>query len=250
MKYRTRFWLLLAALVVAVPGVLAQDKGTADPAKKDEKPRYEFRDKHDIDGIGKFYMGREIAHVVGPGAAAWLDRPTREKEEQLTKMVGALKLQPGDVVADVGAGSGRISFMMCDKVGAKGKVYAEDIQKELLDLIRARAKAKKVANIDVVQGTDKDPKLAENSLDMILMVDVYHEFAFPFEMTEGMVKALKSGGRLIFVEYRMEDDNVPIKLVHKMTQAQVKKEMEPHPLTWSETIDVLPWQHIIIFKKK
>jgi ubiquinone/menaquinone biosynthesis C-methylase UbiE len=165
-------------------------------------------------------------------------------------MIEALKLQPGEIVADVGAGSGTITFPLGAKVGAKGKVYAVDIQKELLDLIRGRAKAKKVNNIELVLGTEKDPKLPAASIDLILMVDVYHEFAYPFEMTETMVKALKPGGRLVFVEFRLEDPKVPIKLVHKMSQAQVKKEMEPHPLKWAETIDVLPWQHIIIFKKQ
>ncbi|OAI48148.1 methyltransferase type 11 [Planctomycetaceae bacterium SCGC AG-212-F19] len=248
MTRRQTFGLSLIVFGLSILPAQAQDK--PQPEKKPEKPRYEYRDKHDPDGIGKFYMGREIAHVVGAAAAAWLDRPEREKEEHTSKMVDALKLQPGDVVADVGAGSGTITFPMSDKVGAKGKIYAVDIQKELLDLIRARAKAKKITNIEVVQGTEKDPKLLANSIDLILLVDVYHEFAYPFEMTEGMVKALKPGGRLVFVEFRLEDPKVPIKLVHKMSQVQVKKEMEPHPLKWAETIDILPWQHIIIFKKQ
>jgi precorrin-6B methylase 2 len=243
-----RLCLPLVLVLGCCPSAFAQDK--AAPAKQAEKPRYEYRDKHDPDGIGKFYMGREIAHVVGAAAAAWLDRPEREKEEQTSKMIEALKLQPGDVVADVGAGSGTITFRLCEKVGPKGKVYAEDIQKELLDLIRQRAKAKKLNNIEIIQGTEKDPKLPANSLDLILLVDVYHEFAYPYEMTEEMVKALKPGGRLVFVEFRMEDPKVPIKLVHKMSEKQVIKEMGPHPLQWTETIGVLPWQHIIIFNKK
>jgi precorrin-6B methylase 2 len=242
--------MLFVAILVALTPVSVRGQVAPDKKTEKEKPRYEYRDRHDPDGIGKFYMGREIAHVVGAAAAAWLDRPEREKEEHTSKMIEALKLQPGDAVADVGAGSGRITFPMCEKVGAKGKVYAVDIQKELLDLIRERAKTKKITNIEIVQGTEKDPKLPANSIDLILMVDVYHEFAYPFEMTETMVKALKPGGRLVFVEFRLEDPKVPIKLVHKMSQAQVKKEMEPHPLKWDQTIDVLPWQHIIVFKKQ
>ncbi len=240
--------LSLAMALCFLPLLAAQDK--AEPAKQADKPRYEYRDRHDPDGIGKFFMGREIAHVMGYQAAGWLDRPEREQEEHTSKMVEALKLQPGEVAADVGAGSGRITFKLCEKVGAKGKVYAVDIQKEMLDLIRQRAKAKQIANIEIVQGKEKDPQLPANAIDLILLVDVYHEFTFPFEMTEAMVKALKPVGRLVFVEFRMEDPKVPIKLVHKMTQAQVKKEMAPHPLKWAETIDVLPWQHIMVFKKQ
>lgn len=221
------------------------------PAKKPvDKQRYEYRDKHDPEGIGKFYMGREIAFVMGFQAAGWLDRPEREKEEQTSKMIEALKLQPGEVVADVGAGSGAITFRLCDKVGPKGKVYAVDIQKEMIAILQERAKTKKVANIEIVQNTDTDPKLPADAIDLILMVDVYHELSHPFEMTEALVKALKPGGRLVFVEFKLEDPEVPIKLVHKMSQAQVKKEMAPHPLKWSETVGTLSWQHVIIFKKE
>jgi ubiquinone/menaquinone biosynthesis C-methylase UbiE len=239
----------LLGLLACVPLALGLPARSADAPDKKPDKRYEYRDKHDPDGIGKFYMGREIAHVMGYQAAGWLDRPEREKEEQTSKMIAALKLQDGDVVADVGAGSGRISFKLCEKVGAKGKVLAVDIQKEMLDLISKRAKERKIANIEIIQGTETDAKLPANAVDLILLVDVYHEFSHPFEMTDAMVKALKPGGRLVFVEFRMEDPKVPIKLVHKMTQKQVKKEMEPHALKWDQTIDVLPWQHIIVFKK-
>ena len=224
----------------------------ADAPKKAPVPLYETRKEHDPDGIGKFYMGREIAHVMGYLAAGWLDRPEREKEEQTSKMIEALKLKPGDVVADVGAGSGTITFRLCDKVGPKGKVHAVDVQKEMVDLLKQRAKARKLANIEIVQGTETDPKLPAAAIDLILMVDVYHEFSHPFEMTEAMVKALKPGGRMVFVEFRMEDPKVPIKLVHKMSEAQVKKELgQPEfGLKWKETINVLPWQHVIVFEKK
>lgn len=235
-------WPLLSSLPVRSADAPAQ--------KPADKQRYEFRDKHDPDGIGKFYLGREIAQVMGFQAAGWLDRPEREKEEQTGKMIEALKLQPGEVIADVGAGSGTITFRLCEKVGPKGKVYAVDIQKEMIAILQERAKAKKVANIQIVQNTETDPKLPAEALDLILMVDVYHELSHPFEMTEALVKALKPGGRLVFVEFKMEDPEVPIKKVHKMSQAQVKKEMEPHPLKWQETIGTLSWQHVIVFKKE
>jgi len=240
-------WAVLVCICVVT---VTSRGGAAEPAKEPAPPRYETRVDHDPDGIGKFYMGREIAYVMGFQAAGWLDRPEREKEEQTSKMIEALKLKPGDVAADVGAGSGTIAFRLCDKVGPQGKVLAVDIQKEMLELLRERAKARQVANFEVIAGTETDPKLPAESVDLILMVDVYHEFAFPYEMTEAMVKALKPGGRLVFVEFRLEDPKVPIKLVHKMTEKQVKKEMEPHPLKWVETSKVLPWQHIIFFEKQ
>ncbi|HKI37746.1 MAG TPA: class I SAM-dependent methyltransferase [Gemmataceae bacterium] len=222
----------------------------ADPDKKPEAPRYETRKEHDENGIGKFYMGREIAQVMGHQAAGWLERPEREREEAPAKLLEALKLKEGMVVADVGAGSGYHSFRMSKKVGAKGKVLAVDIQPEMLDIIRKKAKEKEITNVEPVLGEENDPKLPEGKVDLILLVDVYHEFAQPYEMTQAMVKALKPGGRLVFVEFRLEDDKVPIKLVHKMTEKQVIKEMGPHPLKWVSTNEDLPWQHIITFEKK
>jgi precorrin-6B methylase 2 len=212
--------------------------------------RYEYRKDHDPDGTGKFYMGREIAQVMGHLAAEWLERPEREREEQPTKLLEALRLRPGDVVADIGAGSGYYTFRLADKVGPKGNVIAVDIQPEMLALIRKRMKDRNITNIEPVMGAVSDPKLPPDSIDLILMVDVYHEFSHPWEMTTAMVQALKPGGRLVFVEFRLEDPNVPIKLVHKMSEKQVIKEMAPHPLRWVGTVNTLPWQHIIIFEKK
>lgn len=235
-----------AGLILALPLLAGQPQ--QKPA--DDAPRYEYRKDHDPNGTGKFYMGREIALVMGHQAAGWLERAEREQEEQPNKLLDALKLKPGDAVADIGAGSGYITFRMSDRVGPKGKVYAVDIQREMLELMRDKIKARKITNVELVHGTETDPKLPENSVDLILMVDVYHEFSHPWEMTVGMLKSLKEGGRLVFVEYRMEDPKVPIKLVHKMSEKQVRKEMDPHALRWVETIGVLPWQHIIVLEKK
>jgi precorrin-6B methylase 2 len=235
---------LMAVLAIVPPSLRGDEKPKA------EAPKYEVRKEHDPDGIGKFYMGREIAQVMGHLAAGWLERPEREREEQPRKLMEALKLKNGDVVADVGCGSGYFTFPMAQKVGPKGKVLAVDIQPEMLDIIKKRSKAAKVKNVEPVLGEEKDPKLPAGEVDLILMVDVYHEFSFPFEMTEAMVKSLKPGGRLVFVEYRMEDPRVPIKLVHKMTEKQVIKEMKPHGLKWLETVGTLPRQHIIVFEKK
>jgi ubiquinone/menaquinone biosynthesis C-methylase UbiE len=219
-------------------------------AAGEAKSRYEYRKEHDPDGIGKFYMGREIAHVMGHQAAGWLERPEREQEEAPAKLHQALRVKPGMAVADIGAGSGYHTFHLSERVGPTGKVHAVDIQPEMLTILRQRIKARKVENIEVVRGTETDPNLPPNALDLILMVDVYHEFSYPFEMTEALVKALKPGGRLVFVEFRLEDPKVPIKLVHKMSERQVRKEMTPHPVRWVETISTLPWQHIIVFEKK
>jgi ubiquinone/menaquinone biosynthesis C-methylase UbiE len=219
------------------------------PAAGPPVPRYEYRQVHDPDGIGKFYMGREIAWVMGHQGIGWLDRPERVKEERTDKLLKALPLRPGMVVADLGAGSGYFAFPMAGMVGPKGKVLAVDIQKEMLAVIRQRMKARKVTNVEPVLGTVTDPKLPAGKVDLILMVDVYHEFSHPYEMTRACVRALKPGGLLVFVEYRLEDPTVPIKLVHKMTQAQVKKEMGPHPLRHVKTLDFLPWQHVILFEK-
>lgn len=246
-----RHWpyVLIACLALSAP--LGAEDRKADPSNKPAaKSRYEVRKKHDPDGIGKFYMGREIAQVMGYQAAEWLERPEREKEEQTRKLLESLDLKDGEVVADVGAGSGYYTFPMAQRVGGKGKVYAVDIQPQMLDIIRKRMKLGKVSNVEPIKGTETDPKLPENSLDVILLVDVYHEFAYPYEMTEAMVKSLKPKGRIIFVEFKMEDQQVPIKLVHKMSQKQVIREMEPHPLKWVKTVDTLPWQHVIFFEKK
>jgi precorrin-6B methylase 2 len=219
------------------------------PAAAPAVPKYEYRRIHDPEGIGKFYMGREIAIVMGHLGIDWLERPKREAEERTDKLLKALALKPGMVVADVGAGSGYFSFPMAAQVGPKGKILAVDIQKEMLDVIRKRMKERRVTNIEPIQGTETDPKLPEGKVDLILMVDVYHEFSHPYEMTEAMVKALKVGGKLVFVEYRLEDPNVWIKLVHKMTQKQVIREMKPHPLKHVKTSNILPQQHIIVFEK-
>ncbi len=222
-----------------------------EPKAKPAKPRYVMKKTHDPNGIGKFYLDREIAQVMGYQGAGWLERPEREKEENPKKLIDALGLKAGMVVADVGAGSGFHAFRMAPLVGDKGKILAVDIQQEMLDLIAARAKKEKVGNVEPVLGTDKDPKLPDGTVDLILMVDVYHEFEFPYEMTEKMVAALKPGGRMAFVEFREEDPEVPIKLVHKMSERQVIKEMAEFPaLEHTKTVKTLPWQHIVIFTRK
>lgn len=233
-------------MLLAVIYVSAQDK-SAD--KQPAKPRYEFREDHDPNGIGKFYKGREIAQVMGHLGIEWLERPEREEEEEPAKLMKALNLKPGMTVCDLGAGSGYITFRLSKLVGDQGKVLAVDIQQEMLDFLNKQAKKRNITNIETILGTEKDPKLPDNSVDLILMVDVYHEFNYPYEMIESMIKSLKVGGKIVFVEYRAEDAWVPIKAVHKMMERQVIIEMEPFPLKHIGTSKVLPRQHIIFMEK-
>ena len=240
---------MLALLLAAACGADDPPKPTPPAPLARAAERYEFRTPHDPDGIGKFYCGREIAEVMGHQAANWLERPERELEEKPKLLLDALRLKPGDVVADVGAGSGYHTFPIADRVGPTGTVYAVDIQPEMLALIDAKKQRRGTPQVKTVRGTETDPKLPAASCDLILLVDVYHEFNYPFEMAAALATALKPGGRLVFVEFRLEDARVPIKTLHKMSERQVKLEMAPHPLAWKTTLDSLPWQHVAIFEK-
>ncbi len=238
----------LAAFVLLWPASLLSAQTT--PATNSEPSVYEFREQHDRDGIGKFYLGREIAQVMGHQAADWLERPEREAEEKPSLAIEALNLKPGETVADIGAGTGYYTRRLAGKVGTNGTVFAVEIQQEMLDLLTNKMAELNIHNVKPVLGTVTDPRLPANSTDLILMVDVYHEFDHPREMTQAMLKGLKIGGRLVFIEFRGEDPQVPIKPLHKMTEAQVRKEMASFPLEWVQTLEVLPIQHIIVFRKK
>ena len=201
------------------------------------------------DGIGKFYLGREISHVMGHLGAGWLERPTREQEERTDLLLAALELQPGETVADIGAGTGYFTFPMAGMVGEGGRVLAVDIQPEMLALIKQRMETDNQQNIEPILATETDPRLPSGAVDLVLLVDAYHEFSWPREMGEAMAKALKPGGTLVLVEYRGEDPSVPIKRLHKMTQKQARKEMQAVGLEWESTGDFLPQQHFMIFRR-
>lgn len=200
------------------------------------------------DGIGKYYIGREIAHYMSHLGAPWLERPEREAEENTAALVEAIELRPSDVVADIGAGTGYYSFRLAKKV-PEGKVLAVDIQQEMLDLLSAEAKKRAAGNVKPILGTTSDPKLPAGGVDVVLMVDAYHEFDHPREMMEAIVRALKPGGRVVLVEFRAEDPAVRIKPLHKMSEAQAVKEMTAARLKHVETKDLLPQQHLMIFEK-
>jgi ubiquinone/menaquinone biosynthesis C-methylase UbiE len=201
------------------------------------------------DGIGKRYMGREIAAVMGWQGAAWLEREEREREERTDLLLRALDLKPGMVVADIGAGTGYLSRRIAPAVAPSGKVLAVDVQPEMIGMLRALARQEGLTNIEPSLGTEDDVKLASDSVDLAIMVDVYHELAFPYEVLGSIVRALRPGGRVVFVEYREEDPRVPIKPLHKMSEAQVRREAEVHPLVWERTVNSLPWQHMVVFRK-
>lgn len=248
-----RFLLLcifgLAQLPVLSAEVPPLSTGTASAGRLATN-LYTYRPAHDPDGTGKFYCGREIALVMGHEAASWLERPERNQEENTDLLVQSLPLKRGMVVADIGAGTGYLSRRMAAKVGAEGKVVAQDIQPEMLTLLLTNASRAGITNIETVLGTVSDPNLAANCLDLAILVDVYHELEFPFEMMQAIAKALKREGKVVFVEFRGEDENVPIKPLHKMTEIQLKKEMSRLQLKWLETKEVLPWQHIVTFVKE
>jgi precorrin-6B methylase 2 len=224
--------------------------GPATPSGSSVAPVYETRADHDPNGIGKFYLGREIAQVMGHQAAGWLERPERETEERTDLLLDAMQLKQGEVVADIGSGSGYFSWRMAKAVAPNGKVYGVDIQQEMLDLLQRNMSRRGVDNVISVLGTITDPKLAAESVDTILMVDVYHEFDHPYEMAKAMVSSLKKGGRIVLVEFRAGDPNVRIKKVHTMSEAQAKAEFAIFPeIHWEKTLDPLPQQHILIFRK-
>jgi ubiquinone/menaquinone biosynthesis C-methylase UbiE len=192
--------------------------------------------------------GREIAPVMGVGGAGWLERPEREAEEEPARAIEALDIKPGMTVADIGAGSGYYTVRLARKVGADGKVYATDIQVGMLSIIQRRAAMEKLTNIVPVLGAADDPKLPPGSVDLALMVDVYHELAAPQAFVRRLREALKPDGRLVLIEFRKEDPRVPIKEEHKMSVAEVRQELSADGYAIDRVVDVLPWQHIIVLK--
>ena len=186
---------------------------------------------------------------MGLGGAEWLDREEREKEEQPQKAIAQFNLKPGMMVGDVGAGTGYYSIRMAKLVGPTGTVYANDIQAGMLERLRAKANEAQVSNIVTVLGSESDQKLPGGKLDLVILVDVYHEFSRPQRMLQGIRESLKPGGRLVLLEYRKEDPSVPIKPEHKMSVDEVKAEVLPEGYTFEKVVDKLPWQHIIFFRK-
>jgi len=217
-------------------------------AEDGEDPAHYSRKTPSRDGTGKVYMGREISQVVSQHAIGWLERRDREGEEKPSLVMDHLELPKDGVVADIGAGSGYFSFLIAPLV-PEGKVIAVDIQQEMLDFVEGKEKLKKVSNVETHLGTIEDTKLTEDTVDLAILVDAYHEFSHPREMAVSILKGLKPGGRLVLLEYRGEDPSVPIKPLHKMTVKQVRSEMEAIGFEFSEVRDFLPIQHFLVFRK-
>lgn len=242
------YFLACVLLLGAAPvGTGCRHEPAEVASRSDSAAVYAFRSATP-DGTGKFYMGREISKVMGHHGAEWLERPSREAQELPNRVVQALSLDSANVVADIGAGTGYFTFRISPRV-PDGRVLAVDIQPEMLDLVSRRAKELGVANVRPVLGRVDNPNLPADSVDVVLLVDAYHEFSHPHEMMRNVVRSLKPDGRVVLVEYRGEDSTVPIKPLHKMTEAQAREEMEAVGLAWRETKSVLPQQHIMIFEK-
>lgn len=195
------------------------------------------------------YKGREIAQTMHYLGAPWLTRESREREEDCKTLLAALKLKPGDTVCDLGCGNGFYSLKLAKLVGERGRVIAVDIQREMLELLKDRAVAEKITNIEPVLGTVVDPKLPEGAVDLMLLVDVYHEFSNPEQMLAAIRKSLKPSGRIALAEFRAEDPKVPIKPLHKMSKAQIMKEFPANGFKLVEQFDRLPWQHLMFFER-
>ncbi len=240
--------MFLLCTSVFACGTPELEEASASASRSDFYDQYYETGRQSRDGTGKYYLGREISQVMGHMGAAWLERPEREREEGTDLLIRNLPLAPDNVVADIGAGTGYFSLPVAARV-PEGRVLAVDIQPEMLDILTARAAMAGVANIEPTLGAIDNPHLPAGIVDLIFIVDAYHEFSHPREMGEAMVRALRPGGRLVLIEYRAEDPLVPIKRLHKMSQAQAKKEMSAIGLEWERTGDFLPQQHFLVFRK-
>jgi ubiquinone/menaquinone biosynthesis C-methylase UbiE len=238
--------LALAALSACNVGPA---RSVSDPQARPQAARYVTHAIHDEEGTGKFYFGRQIAKTMGRDGIAWLERAQRANEERPQQLLAALALRGGETVVDLGAGSGYYVRRLAPLVGPQGRVIAVEVQPAMLAALRENVAAEQLTNVEVVEGGEQDPKLATNSVDLALLVDVYHEFAYPYEMMGRVREALKPGGRVVLVEYRAEDAGVPIKALHRMSAAQIRKEMDAVGLTYLASIETLPWQHIVLFRK-
>ena len=236
----------LSVLLLLLNILLFSNKSRAQNNTDDQKYIYKTGD---YNGIGKWYMDREIAYVMGYEGIGWLERSQREKEENVSKLIQNMGIKSNDTIADIGAGSGYHVFRIAP-IANKGMVYAVDIQTEMLMAIENIKETSKIKNIKTILGSEESVYLPENSVDKILMVDVYHEFSFPIEMITSIKSALKPEGELFLIEYRAEDPNVPIKKIHKMSEKQAVKEMNAAGFKLKRNINNLPWQHCMIFVKK
>jgi ubiquinone/menaquinone biosynthesis C-methylase UbiE len=245
-RHTTRLYYLIFSFFV-LTGCSTHQVAESDNVDSNSSSVYSFQ-APSWDGSGKIYMGREIAGVMDPDNASWLERPNRKVEEMPDQVIRHMNLKPDEVVADVGAGTGYFTFRLSPMLPG-GKILAVEIQLEMLEIIKKRAREMQVKNVFPIRGTLKDPNLPDAGVDAVLMVDAYHEFSYPREMMEAIIRALKPDGRVVVIEYRGEDPQVAKPPHHKMTEAQLIKEMAAVGLRWQETKDFLPQQHFMIFER-
>lgn len=246
MKLRndTYLWRLFVLLLLMQGlGACQQKKATAAP-----QGGYSTKAAHP-DGTGKVYLGREIAHVMSASGGPWLDRSNRQLEEDVNTAIRLMKLRPDMVVADIGAGTGYYTFRMAELV-PQGRVFAVEVQPEFVEALKLRRLERGAANVQVVQSTAQSPNLPDSSVDLAIMVDVYHELAYPREMLQALYKALKPQGRLLLLEYRAEDPAIAIKEIHKMSVAQANKEMAANGFVLDRRENDLPIQHFLMYRKR
>lgn len=241
-------FILLGIIVSSFVACNAQEKDNRDSKNNQEEPETYSYKSGNPNGIGKWYMGREISHVMGYRGVNWLERSDREKEEQTSLLIKNMKIKADEIIADIGAGSGYHVFKMAPLATA-GTIYAVDIQEEMLEAIRVKKEEKDIENVVLIKGAEKSVNLPENTVNKVLMVDVYHEFSYPKEMLQSIYEALTENGEVYLIEYRKEDPEVPIKLLHKMTEKQAVREFEANGFRLKENIENLPWQHCMVFSK-
>lgn len=243
---RYSLYLISASILLSYCTPPASKQKTEQQAKQQKDTVYTYK-KPSSNGIGKVYKGREIAQVMGFSGAGWLERDTRNQEENVEQAVTNLPVDKKSIVADIGAGTGFYTFRIAPKVS---KVIAIELQDEALDYLKQRSKTLKQTNVEVVKGMEKAPNLPNGSIDLALMVDVYHELEFPQEYLQALYKALKPGGKIVLLEYKGEDPEVPIKELHKTTTVQISKELTANGFTFVEDKSGLPMQHFLIYQKK
>lgn len=243
---KTRSSLLLALISLVFTQCSSQQKTNMQAGLTDSGYTYKTAS---ADGIGKWYHGREIAHVMGAAGSEWLERRERNEEENTNLAISKIEVPVNASIADIGAGTGYYSFRLAAKV-PRGRVYAVEIQEELIDLLRKKKAALKDSIVQVIKGSVKAPNLPDQSVDLALMVDVYHELEFPKEMLQALKSALKPGGKILLIEYRGEDPQVPIKALHKTTVAQLEREFRANGYKLSYRGDFLPIQHFLLFEQQ
>ena len=250
--------LLMAGVFAGSPGLSARGQSVAPPtaqagSAEGTLPKATSAPHDSVDvplpPPRTHYLGREIAATMHFEGAPWLVRESRQREEDCNTMLRELRLQPGMTVCDMGCGNGFYTLPMAEQVGPSGQVLAVDIQPEMLRLLEERADQSQLTNVKLLLGTPMDPALPEGKVDLILCVDVYHEFAYPEQMLAAMRRALSPQGQLVLVEFREEDRRVPIKPLHKMSKRQILKELKPNGFRLARQFDELPWQHMMFFER-